>query len=247
MQTDVNSGWKIAWTPERVARFWNWQSQQPRSQAIYFSRMVGDAILRTVEGVQPLQGVAVDFGAGPGYLTEKLMRRGMSVWATDVSEQSLADLSRKHQGNKRFLGTSPIRAGKTELGSGIADVIFLVETIEHLDDAALKDTFDEIRRLLKPDGVVVVTTPNSEDLTASQAYCPNCGCVFHTVQHIRSFDARSLPEVLKPFGIEAVRCESTLFDEGNPVLRLVKRAAHNYHYKKLPHLYLIGRKTSARQ
>jgi SAM-dependent methyltransferase len=44
------------------------------------------------------------------------------------------------------------------LPDGVADLVFALEIVEHLVDPA--HLFDEARRLLKPGGALVITTPN---------------------------------------------------------------------------------------
>ena len=45
---DRKSGWRLDWSPEQISDFWNWHSQQPRTQALYFSKLVGNSILDAV-------------------------------------------------------------------------------------------------------------------------------------------------------------------------------------------------------
>ena len=46
---------------------------------------------------------------------------------------------------------------------------------------------EEVRRVLRPGGHVIMTTPHREDMGKNEVLCPNCRCVFHRMQHLRSF------------------------------------------------------------
>jgi 2-polyprenyl-3-methyl-5-hydroxy-6-metoxy-1,4-benzoquinol methylase len=236
--------WQLDWTRDHIRKFWNWYSCQPKNEELYFSKMVGDSILKNFSRFHKLKGVAVDMGAGPGYLTESLLKKGMKVWAVDISNDSLASLKRKLGQNPNLVGTSLYQDGKSTLPSGCADVVFWIETIEHLGDLDLEITLKEIRRILKPDGALFITTPNDEDIKANQVFCPNCECVFHPVQHLRSFSVESLKELMHKFGFQTFACESTYFSNDSWPIKTAKRLVHQKRYNKLPHLFGLFAKSN---
>jgi hypothetical protein len=83
-----------------------------------------------------------------------------------------------------------------------------VEVIEHLFDEDVSAVMTRIRAGLKPNGVLVMTTPNQEDLRLSSRYCPSCRHLFHPWGHLRSFDKNSLRRLLEGSGFA---CE-TIFN-----------------------------------
>ncbi|HWP47316.1 MAG TPA: methyltransferase domain-containing protein [Candidatus Limnocylindrales bacterium] len=123
-----------------------------------------------------------------------------------------------------------------------ADVVLLIETIEHLDDKALQSILHEILLITKRGGYIAVTTPNEENLAEHQVICPNCGCVFHTVQHMRSFSADSLSQVMQVAGFTEIVCRPTLFSRYPKLFRLLHRVKYKLKEKKFPHLLYIGQK-----
>ena len=70
---------RVLWTHEKAARFWSSSADLELHAEVYFSRMVGESLIRFVRrrGVQ-LSGRVLDFGCGPGFLLEKLLQAGVS-------------------------------------------------------------------------------------------------------------------------------------------------------------------------
>lgn len=84
-----------------------------------------------------------------------------------------------------------------------------VEVVEHLDNAQLSGMLSEIKRLFKPGGYVVVTTPNDEDLGAEKLICPECG--FHRWQHVRSWNSQRLRACFEEHGFQTFHLAETHF------------------------------------
>ena len=55
-----------------------------------------------------------------------------------------------------------------------------------------------------------MTTPSNEDLEAGTVGCPACGCLFHRMQHIRSFTAETLTRMVEEAGFAPVVCRPKL-------------------------------------
>jgi 2-polyprenyl-3-methyl-5-hydroxy-6-metoxy-1,4-benzoquinol methylase len=232
--------WLLNWEPEHIQRFWDWVGSNPAFENLYFSRVVGDAILGQVSKNIPLTGKVVDLGAGPGYLVDKLLGKKINTLAIDSSVESVAVLTKRFQGNPFFMGARVNSTGSIPVEDGFADTVLLIEAIEHFDDITLHNILGEIRRMTKHDGYVVITTPNEENLAESQIMCPNCGCLFHKVQHLRSFSQKTLGEIMKSVGFTEIICRPTLFSRFPKRLWFFHRMAMNLTRTKLPHLIYIG-------
>jgi 2-polyprenyl-3-methyl-5-hydroxy-6-metoxy-1,4-benzoquinol methylase len=105
------------------------------------------------------RGRALDVAAGSGIVSELLAAQGWEVSAVELSE-SLAE-------QVRARGVDDVRLH--ELGSGplpFADgtfrLVFAGEIIEHLVDTA--GFLEDVRRVLVPGGVLLLTTPNLASL-----------------------------------------------------------------------------------
>ena len=98
---------------------------------------------------------------------------------------------------------------------GFFDLVLLTEVIEHLDNRDLSVVCSNIRTLLKPGGKIFITTPNNEDFRSSMVVCPDCGCYFHKVQHIRIWNQESLASHMNGEGFNEVMSIQTDINSGN--------------------------------
>jgi O-antigen biosynthesis protein len=105
----------------------------------------------------------LDLASGEGYGADMLARQAAFVCGLDIDEDAVRHASEKYRRpNLQFLKGSITAVPIHESSS--FDVITCFEAIEHIDqhDELLK----EVRRLLKPDGLFVVSTPNKEAYNA---------------------------------------------------------------------------------
>jgi len=184
----------MEWTPERIKRFWDWQSQFPDQ---YFTVQFGRHI---ASHFQPhLAGRSVlDLGCGTGGLLPHLCAVASTATGADLSNASVAAANAHCRGVARFGGAYTIDA-LDKAGSHF-DAILSIEVIEHLDDAALESLLATAHGLLAPGGQFIVTTPNDEDLTKSYIYSPATDEVLHRWQHMRSWNEHTLPARLTAAG-----------------------------------------------
>jgi 2-polyprenyl-3-methyl-5-hydroxy-6-metoxy-1,4-benzoquinol methylase len=116
--------------------------------------VVYDAIERLITR-RELGGSVLDYGAGVGVLTRRLVALGR------FSSVSAADIMPKPPGLERVTWVDqdlnePIQGWNSEF-----DVIIAAEVIEHLENPRF--TVREIVRMLRPGGTAIVTTPNNEN------------------------------------------------------------------------------------
>ncbi len=234
--------WALQWTPDHVRRYWDWWGSNPALAHLYFSRRYGDSLLDQVSRAVPLRGTMADLGCGPGYLVEKALARGLRALAVDSSPDSIKALRTRLARHPGFLGAHVSQEGRIPLDDGVADIVSIVETVEHLDDAVLDGLLAEARRIARPRGHVVVTTPNDENLPELQVMCPDCGCVFHQFQHVRSFSPAALRERMERSGLETVVCRPVLFSALPRWGRSLERMAYRLFKGRLPHLVYVGRR-----
>ena len=227
---------EIEWTPERIRRFWDYMGGTPGFEDLYFARQAGAALIRYVARHIRI-GTAVDMGCGRGDLLQLLMAKGYDCYGTDQSQASVEAVNARFEGNPRFRGA----VLGTELPDGIADTVFMLEVVEHMDDAALSEALSDAARILKTGGHLVLTTPNDEDLQAAKRMCPECGAVFHQMQHVRSWTAETLSRFVEMAGFQCRRAEATLLSSYSGLMAV----AHKLRYagRKRPNLVYIGVKS----
>jgi SAM-dependent methyltransferase len=165
-----------------------------------------------------------------------LVGRRARTLALDGSSESVASINARLAGRESFLGARQ-SGDKIPLDDQFADVVFLIEAVEHMDDSMLSAIFSEVRRILRPGGRLVVTTPNAERLDLSDVICPNCACVFNAYQHVRSFTPESLTAATRAAGFRTVVCRETWFStlpswiaDLERAWRLIRRQRRNLLY-----------------
>jgi SAM-dependent methyltransferase len=234
---------EVEWTPEQVKRFWDFYSTNPGAEDSYFAKMVGPALLKLVRKHIKI-GTALDLGCGPGELMAFLVAAGHDTYGVDSSPASIEKVARRFENVPHFRGAARVD-GTIDLADAIADTAFMIEVVEHMNDEALAAALSEARRVLRPGGHIVITTPNEENLDASRTMCPECGGTFHRVQHVRSWSSRTLSACLERHGFLTVISAGTVLSTYKPPLAWLYRAAYPILRGRKPHLVYIGKKAAA--
>ena len=79
----------LEWTPERVHRFWEYESHFPER---YFTFDRGDTIVGRFRS--DLRGceTILDYGCGGGYLLKRLLKRGYRAAGADLSADAVRNV-----------------------------------------------------------------------------------------------------------------------------------------------------------
>jgi SAM-dependent methyltransferase len=106
----------------------------------------------------------LDIGCGAGYGTAELARSGRSAVGIDIAPEAVA-YGRAHYGlpNLSFVAAS---ATALPFGDSCFDLVTGFEVIEHLFE--WRGLLAEARRVLRPEGVFLVSTPNKSYYTESR-------------------------------------------------------------------------------
>ena len=201
------------WDSEAIRRIWDWYAMDPHTRDRYFSYTRGEALARFIAATGRLHGNLLDFGCGQGDLLAHLLERGISCYGADHSPQTLAKVSGRFSQHQNWRDCRLIDGNKIDFASNFFDVITLVETLEHIPTDKLTQLFDELRRLIKPDGIIVISTPYNEDLSKEAIYCPFCESIFHRWQHLHSFTVDSLHKLIRDHGFQAEFCQNVDLDQ----------------------------------
>ncbi|MDQ3075852.1 MAG: methyltransferase domain-containing protein [bacterium] len=100
--------------------------------------------------------IVLDIASGSGYGTAMLGMSAKKAIGVDINKNSV-DYSNQKYGSKKV--SYVVGDGiKIPLEDGSVDVVVSFETIEHIKD--YEKFMSEIKRVLKPDGVLILSTPN---------------------------------------------------------------------------------------
>ena len=169
---------------------------------------------------RPAPADLVELGAAPGVQCIALARDGYRVTAVDLGEaseewgdSSTGSMADALAGAGVDLVLWDLEATPYPLPSESFDVVLLTEVLEHLRDYPLKALL-ETRRLLRPGGLLVLTTPNAASLQNRARLL--LGRSVHTrlrdwmfglphARHAREYTTSELMELVREAGLEVVR------------------------------------------
>ena len=128
----------------------------------------------------------LDFGCGTGYGAAILATHAASVTGLDIDTAAIRWASATHRNdNLKFVCLADLGASLT---AASFDVVTCFEMIEHVDHATQKALIASFARLLKPDGVMLISTPNPE---TTKLYGAN-------PYHIREMNEAELHDLVSP-------------------------------------------------
>jgi O-antigen biosynthesis protein len=101
----------------------------------------------------------LDLASGEGYGTDLLARNAASACGIDIDDAAIQHASAKYtRPNLQFLRGSITHVPISERNA--LDLIVCFEAIEHIQEH--EELMREVKRLLKPDGLFIVSTPNKQ-------------------------------------------------------------------------------------
>jgi len=145
-------------------------------------------------------GKLLDIGCAFGFFLELASKRGWKASGIEVSKNA-SDYAKKHQKSPVFNGTIE----KANFKKKSFDVITLFDVIEHIPDP--KNMLKKINKLLKPGGILAITTPNIDSLPA-KILGNKWEEVRRVREHIYFFSNRTLKKILEKSGFKVLKTES---------------------------------------
>lgn len=125
----------------------------------------------------------IDLACGSGFGCEILSRKAKSVIGVDISSEAIAYAKKQYiHKNIEYVQSD---VSKTLIPEKTADVITSFETVEHLQDS--QAFIKEVRRLLKPNGTFIMSTPNVDFSVRENPY------------HVREYTLSECLELLQDF------------------------------------------------
>lgn len=144
-------------------------------------------------------GKLLDIGCALGFFLELASKRGWKSYGIEVSKAA-ADYAKKNK-HSVFNGTLEEASYKKES----FDAVTIFDVIEHLPNP--KKTVLQIKKLLKPKGIIAVTTPNIGSLAAKVL-----GSGWEEIKRVREhtyfFSDKTLRELLESAGFKVLKTET---------------------------------------
>lgn len=154
-------------------------------------------------------GRVLDVGCFDGTISKLILDQGNKVYGLDISEPAVKKAQEK--GIKAVCGNVE---DPWPFDDNTIDTVFAGEIIEHLFNT---DKFlEEVKRVLKPEGFLVLTTPNLASfgrrllLFLGKNPLIESGCLDVFAGHLRYFVKESLFELLKSHSFRVLKFESTV-------------------------------------
>ena len=131
----------------------------------------------------PVSGKILEIGTGKGHFALALAKRGFSFTSIDISEdeQKVAKLNMQYHGLGKQIIFRIEDAQNLSFPSQSFDVIFSVNVFHHLETP--KVVLDEIARLLRPAGKIVLSDFNAKGLEIINACHAHEGRVHDCFKH----------------------------------------------------------------
>ncbi|CAN5657425.1 hypothetical protein BH23GEM6_BH23GEM6_22550 [soil metagenome] len=171
-------------------RIWDYfQTEAPEAFAGSRGRL--GFLARRVRGL----GRVLNIGVGGGEFEEIALSLGIEVYSLDPSEDTIVALrNRLGMGDRARHGYGQ----EIPFEADFFGAVVISEVFEHLPADTIDAILRDVRRVLRPGGLLVGTVPARENLTEQTVVCPCCGEVFHRWGHLQQFDGERVRAVLSP-------------------------------------------------
>lgn len=142
----------------------------------------GEHIVRYEAAVPLVKGkIVLDIASGSGYGSDLLSTSAAKVFGVDVNKDAIAYATKNYASRKTTFTLGDATA--IPLDDDSVDVVVSFETLEHIED--YEKFMSEISRVLRPDGLLILSTPNEIEFPESNHF------------HIHEFEELELEKLVK--------------------------------------------------
>lgn len=155
--------------------------------------------LNLINSLQPQRGSILDIGAGTGDFLSVAKQNGWKTVGVEPSEKAKQIASSK--------GVSFVEK-TSELGNHSFDVISMWHVLEHVPN--LDEQIKELKRLLKPDGSLIIAVPNFKSFDAQ--YYKTFWAAYDVPIHFWHFSKNAIKMLFEKEGMELEKVLPMKFD-----------------------------------
>lgn len=212
------------WSDEQIAAFWDHESKFPEN---YWGKNCARGFISIYKDLITKSKIICDVGCGEGSLMQKILAGAKSDQSIFGIEPSSLSRTAAFEACNEYPQFSNVydSADSFLQENNSPDLIILSEVIEHLYDEQLTILFADVLKLMSPKTVLIITTPNNENLEKSYIFNPIDESLFHRWQHVRTWTAGSLTKYLESTGFTTIVPLETniLWYNSNPFKNLYRR------------------------
>ena len=148
--------------------------------------------VKIIEVLQPQKGTLLDIGAGTGHFLDLANKNGWNVTGIEPNE-----------GAKNVAINKNISFAETieSLENNSFDVITMWHVLEHVPD--LEEQITHLKRLLKPNGTIVIAVPNFNSFDAK--YYKQYWAGFDVPRHLWHFSKKAIQTLFEEKNMKVVK------------------------------------------
>lgn len=176
------------------AEAFDYFAEHEGADARHENRRLHEAIIKAVPAAA---GNILDVGCGSGWVAGYFCPKGHEVFSMDISTVNPIRVKKAYPYDNHYGIVADVFA--LPFAANSFDCIIAAEIIEHVPDPA--EFLHSLLRVLKPGGVLIVTTPYNETITYT--LCIHCNRPTPLHAHLHSFTPNSL-EALLPKGYQKI-------------------------------------------
>ena len=152
----------------------------------------------------------LDIACGSGTFLGSLRNTKSTHVGIDISLPQISEAQYRYgERNKFFLQSD---AAQLPFPTDCFDIVTVVELIEHLPISLVKKTLDEVFRILRPGGSLILSTPNYRSLIwVIEPMIGWFGEVSYKDQHITKFTKARLQQTLQGVGFQEISIQGFMF------------------------------------
>jgi 2-polyprenyl-3-methyl-5-hydroxy-6-metoxy-1,4-benzoquinol methylase len=140
-------------------------------------------------------GDLLDIGTATGLLLEVAREQGFEPYGIEISDYAAGLAAAKFGAGRIHHGTLQT----APFGDGRFSAITMTDLLEHVADPL--DTLMRVRQLLRPDGIVLITTPNTASLTR---LAMGAKWTHYKVEHLYYLNPRSMAMLAERAGFQVL-------------------------------------------
>ena len=164
----------------------------------------------------------LDIACGTGYGTALIAETAARVVGVDIDHETIEGCRAAHSGSNILYREGRVEQIPAE--DAEFEVVVSFETIEHVNEAAQKKFFQEIQRVLKPDGLLIMSSPIRNDATKNQFHIHELTAeefleaLNTNFRHVRSFKQKIvLGSLIQQSASDSAVLYGIVAKEGEPI------------------------------